>query len=201
MPHSIAIRLAALVLALAVAPSVWAPPKPSAVPLRWELRFEPGDLRLYVDPVTERAYWYFTYVITNMTGRDQVWAPTFVLFTDGGEILYSGKSVPGRIQERLREMLRNPLLETQNESIGDLLQGVENARDGLVIWPADRLDVNELSLFVSGISGETVRVEDPITGDPVLLRKTLQRDYLIRGSALARGSLPVEYERQEWVMR
>ena len=193
--------LVALAAVLAVTSSVLAPPKPAAVPLRWELRFDPGDLRLHIDPVTDRAYWYFNYSVTNLTGRDQIWAPSFVLFTDAGEILPSGRSVPARVQERIREMLRNPLLRTQNESIGDLLQGREHALDGLVVWPADSPGVNEISLFVSGISGETARVMNPATGESVILRKTLQRGYLVRGEALARGGRPVEFRRQEWVMR
>jgi hypothetical protein len=35
----------------------------------------------------------------------------------------------------------------------------------------------------------------------VLLRKTLQRDYLIPGEALPRGSKPLERRAQRWVMR
>lgn len=178
-----------------------APPVPAAVPLRWELRFEPGDLRLFVDPVTGSAYWYFTYQIMNLTGRDQIWAPTAVLYTDAGEILRSGKDVPARIQEALRASLRNDLLETQNEIIGDILQGPEHARDGLVVWPALRTDVNKMTLFMSGLSGETARVVNPRTGDQVILRKTLQRDYVVRGDAVARGSRPAEFAGQTWVMR
>jgi hypothetical protein len=176
-------------------------PKPAVVPYRWELDFEPGPLRLYVDPVTGASYWYFTYVVTNRTGDDQIWAPSFVLYTDQGEILSSGEGVPTVIEESVREMIGNPLLEMQNEVIGDLYQGREHAKDGLVVWRAPSTDVNELSLFVSGISGETARVENPISGEELILRKTLQRDYLIRGDATARGSDPVELVDERWVLR
>jgi hypothetical protein len=176
-------------------------PKPAAVPYRWELDFEPGSLRLFVDPVSGESYWYFTYVVTNRTGRDQIWAPSFVLYTDQGEILTSGMDVPTFIENAVRDMLGNPLLEMQNEIIGDLYQGREHAKDGLVVWRAPSTDVNELSLFVSGISGETARVENPISGEELILRKTLQRDYLIRGDAAARGSDPVEMIDERWVLR
>ena len=58
---------------------VLAYPKPASVPYRWELDFEPGELRLWVDTAGESAaYWYFNYKVTNRTGRDQVWAPSFI---------------------------------------------------------------------------------------------------------------------------
>ena len=77
----------------------------------------------------------------------------------------------------------------------------EHARDGLVVWLADQLDVNEISMFIEGLSGETAAVKNPATGDQVVLRKTLVRDYLVPGDVLPRGSKPVELIEQRWVMR
>jgi hypothetical protein len=186
---------------LAVAQSVLAFPKPAPVPYRWELKFQAGDLRLYLDEATGDSYWYFLYEVTNRTGRDQLWAPSFVLFTDVGEILRSGDDVPARITRDLFDLLGNPLLQEQTAVIGTVQQGRENLIEGFVIWPARRLDVNELSLFVGGISGETARVQNPVTGEDVILRKTLQRDYLIPGDAVARGSDPVDLVAERWIMR
>ena len=39
------------------------------------------------------------------------------------------------------------------------------------------------------------------SGEEVILRKTLHREYLIRGDAMARGSRPVEFLQQRWVLR
>ncbi len=193
--------LPAMLVALVLCCTVWAYPEPAAVPYRWELEFEPGELRLFYDPIDGSSYWHFTYVVTNRTGSDQIWAPTFVLFTDVGEILVSGDGVPSRIEENLRALLGNELLETQNEIIGDIHQGREHAKDGLAVWPARNIAVNELSLFVAGISGETARVLNPITSKEVILRKTLQRDYIIRGDAYLRGSRPVEIVGDRWILR
>jgi hypothetical protein len=198
--------LAALAVLTALAASMLAGsatahPDPAAVPYRWQLDFKPGPLRLYKDPIDGATYWYFTYQVVNRTGSDQVWAPTIVLFTDAGEILSSGRGVRPRIEESIRELLGNELMETQNEIIGDIRQGREHARDGLVVWPARRTSVNQMSLFVGGLSGETARVRNPSTGEELILRKTLQRDYLIRGDALARGSKPVELQGERWVLR
>lgn len=186
---------------VAVCCSVLAYPKPDPVPPRWELEFRPGDLRLYVDRGSGEAYWYLTYEVMNRTGRVQVWAPTFVLFSDSGEIIASGRGVSTRVVGDLRELLGNELLENQNEIIGEIFHGREHAKEGLVIWPARRLDVNEISMFVAGISGETATVTNPINGEVVVLRKTLQRDYLVAGDALPRGSRPVDLVQQRWVMR
>ena len=176
-------------------------PTPAGVPYRWQFEFEAGDFRLYVDDESGDAYWWMPYKVTNRTDQDRIWAPKFTLFTDAGEILESGKDVPSRITEKIREMLNNPLIETQNEIIGDLLTGRENAREGLAIWPARILQTNEISMFISGISGETTRVTNPISGDQVILYKTLQRDYLIPGDALARGSDPIELVQEAWILR
>ncbi len=196
------IRIAVAALAVvAAAGSALAFPKPAPVPPRWELVFEPGDLRLYVDPLENLAYWHMTYQVTNRTGREQVWAPSFVLFTDAGEIVASGRGVSTRVATDVHELLGDELLENQNEIIGEIFHGREHAKEGLVIWRADKLDVTEVSMFVAGISGETATVDNPITGEVVVLRKTLQRDYIVPGDALARGSRPVEPVRQRWVMR
>lgn len=175
-------------------------PKPAPVPRSWELDFDPGDLRLYLDS-TGDAYWYFTYVVTNNTGADRIWAPQFTLLTDTGEILDSGDEVPTFVTDKIMDLLGNELLEQQNQIIGDLHQGEEHARDGLVIWPAEKLTVNELTLFISGISGETARVQNPTTNETKVLRKTLQRDYLIPGSAAGRGSDPVDLVSESWILR
>ena len=187
---------------LSLATSLFAYPTPAVVPYRWELTFEPGPLRLYVDSADDsNVYWYFTYKVTNRTGRDQVWAPSLTLFTDSGEIMNSGRDVPARVVDSIDALLGNELLESQNEIIGDIHHGKEHAKEGLAVWPAKSTDINELSLFVAGISGETARITNPVTSEDVVLRKTLQRDYLIRGDALARGSKPAELVHQEWILR
>ncbi len=109
--------------------------------------------------------------------------------------------MPGRVTADIMELLGNDLLENQNQIIGEIFHGREHAKEGMVVWPAVNLEVNELSLFIAGTSGETATVVNPITGEHVLLRKTLHRDYLIRGEAIARGGKPLECLGQRWVMR
>lgn len=191
--------MAVPVLLLALAAT--AHPKPAAVPYRWQLEFEAGELRAWIDPTDNRPYWFFTYTVTNRTGKEQVWAPAFTLLTDQGEILPSGQDVPLRVVQTLRSLLNNDLLETQNEVIGEILQGKEHAKDGLVVWPMPTTELTEVSVFVRGISGETAKVTNPVTRKDVVLHKTLQRDYLIPGNVLARGAKPAEVVAEQWIFR
>ena len=176
-------------------------PRPSPVPVRWQLEFQPGPLRVYVDPHDATPYWYFTYKVSNFTGQDQLWVPRITLFTDAGAIQQAGDGVPTRVTEALLALLRAPFLEDQNEIIGDLFQGREHAREGLSIWPAEDIDINELSIFVSGISGETAKVANPVSGEEQILQKTLQINYHIAGDVLPRRSTPVEVVSTEWILR
>ncbi len=196
-PGSLALLAATLFATIAAAGY----PKPAPVSRSWELDFEPGPLRLYLDRQTGESYWYFTYVVSNESGADRIWAPQFTLFTDTGKILESGRDVPPDITTELIELLGNDLLEQQNEAIGDVFQGPEHAIDGIVIWPARNLKVNEISLFIAGVSGETARVMHPISGESIVLRKTLQRNYLIPGNAAALGSEPVRLVDERWILR
>lgn len=153
--NSLVQRCGGLLVALAavglLTATVRTAPEPSAVPQRWQLDFDAGPLRLYLDEQTGNAYWFFTYTVTNKTGDTRLWAPEFTLFTDAGEILESGRNIPPRITTGLMTLLDNPLLETQNYIIGDILEGKEHAKSGIVIWRAKSTDVNELSLFIAEI--------------------------------------------------
>ncbi len=158
----------------------------------WEIDFQPGDLRLYVDPSDGRHYWYFTYTVTNLTERDLVFAPRIELFLDSGEILRSGRGVPTRVVGQVKDLLGNPLLEDQNRIIGDLRVGRENARTGVALWPAEDQQVTELTLFFQGLSSDRKDVLHPETGEKVSLYRTLRREYLVPGDPEARGSRPLD---------
>ena len=95
----------------------------------------------------------------------------------------SGRGVPTLVVRDLRRLLGNELIEDQNQIIGPLLQGPENAKEGLVIWNAANLASSELTVFIGGLSGETTVVADPVTGENKVLSKTFRRDYLTPGEA------------------
>lgn len=194
-----------LLLCLFLAVEAMGYPKPSPVPIRPELTFRPGPLRI-VQAMDGDWYWYFTYEVVNRTGADTMWAPSMVLYTDRGEIAESGADVPRRVLREIKDYIGDPLLEGRTEIIGTVRQGEGHARRGLSVWPADRLDVNALRLFVRGLSPEKATVDHPLTGDPITLRKTLQLVYLVPGEATRRGDEaipehPEAAQEPRWIFR
>ena len=176
-------------------------PVPKPVPTAWELKCTPGVLRLFADPADGKLYWYMTYQVQNASGRDQIWVPDMTLFSDTGVISKAGVGVPGRVSESIRALQGNPLLETQDEIIGDLRQGAEYARDGLAVWPVQNDRANEVSIFVAGLSGETAREFHPVSGEAVILRKSLHLKFMVDGDLEGRLAMPATLMASEWVIR
>lgn len=189
---------------------VHAAPEPSAIPLRWQLDVEPGPLRLATFEVggQPRAFFYFTYLVTNRSGEERYFAPIWELATDDGRLLRAGQGVPLEVTEALLSRLADPALEDQISVIGNLRQGPEHAREGLVIWPAENLRVDEVRIYGTGFSGETKRVplptgETQADGRPVevVLRKTLMLTYDTPGQLTGLGNTPIRKSGERWIMR
>ena len=183
-------------------------PEPDPAPKRWELDVQMGPLR--VATVTDgdrgdRVYFFQTFRVTNNTGREVFFAPAFDLGTEEGAVVRAGRGVSGGVVRTLLDRLEDPLLEDQYAIIGPLLQGEENARDGLVIWLAPDLAADEYSVYGIGFSGEseTYVVPDPETGEATekVLRKTLRLTYCVPGEIRGRGADPLEQCGRRWIMR
>jgi len=167
---------------------------------RWTLDFRSGEFRLFT-AADGCDYWYMTYTVVNRTGQDRMWAPRFDLLSDDGQIRRSRRDVPSSVVSEILRVMGNPLLEDQNQVIGELLQGVENAKEGLVVWPANNLAIKEMTVFGSGLSGETKVVPDPMTGEAVTLSRTLSRAYVTAGEPVLRPSEPLRLREQLWIWR
>lgn len=220
MKHAVAI-LAAAALALAAAARSEPAPKPSTVPLSWELEFEYKDVR----PITltlpghkqPQTFWYLLYTVTNRTGGDQIFVPGFVLFTETGQVLPAGRKVPTTVFKAVQKRHNNPLLEDLAHIAGRILQGEDNAKDGVAIWPDFDPAARKFDVFIGGLSGERAKVALPtpievteegpdgepkkVTRTEVILAKTLGLHYAIPGEAAARPGRMPEPLKQEWVMR
>ena len=184
------------------------PPEPDPVPRRWQLDFAPGALRMTtmnVEGVGQRAYFYMTYKVSNSTGGDLLLAPALELATEEGEVIRSGRDVPAVVTRRILDELSNPFLQDQNSIVGMILQGEANAREGLAIWPVNDLDVDEITVYASGFSGETAPVEfkNPASGEvsKVLLRKSLMMRFTSPGQLQVGSSEPIEMTEKRWIMR
>ena len=189
----------ATLMAALPATTLAAYPEPSSV-VRWELKFDVvHDLRLI--NLGGEYYWFMTYMVTNRTGEDQIFAPIAVMYTDTGDIIREGENVPFEVTQSLLQLMNNPLLESTPQIIGTLRQGRENAREGLLVWKAGSLELTETSIFIAGLSSHTELVANPVTGETSVVRKTLHRKYRVPGLPVRDPASPVKFVEQEWTMR
>ena len=184
-----------------------AAPEPDPVPRRWQLTLEPGPLRitsLNVEGVGPRLYYYMTYKVTNTSGQDQMFTPAFELANDMGDVQRGGRDVPAPVTKAVLDMLENPLLEDQISIVGMILQGQENAKEGLVIWPVTNNHVHQLEVYGAGFSGETRTLDtfDPDTKGTkrVTLRKSLMVRYQPMGE-VRQGNEPYPVLESRWILR
>jgi hypothetical protein len=206
-----AFLLPILATVLAIAASLIMPgmaPEPDPVPRRWQLAIEPGPLRIVsIDlPATgPRSYYFFTYKVTNSSAGDLLFAPSFDLATDNGEVRRSGRDVPAEVTKQIVADLENKDLQDQISIVGMLLQGEENAKEGVVIWPANATQVSEVTVYAAGFSGEmrSVPVKDAKTGKVTnaTVRKTLMLRYQPPGELRGMHGKPITLAEQRWIMR
>lgn len=204
---SLVSALVALCVVVGVpASSLRAAPEPSPVPTAWEFTFEPGPLRLaWVNTDQGQSpFFYFTFKVTNYWGNDLLFAPSVELLTSESEVLVSNRGVPLAVTAEILNRLRNPLMNAQTDLVGTVLNGPEHAVEGVLIWPATELDVDELTIFFAGLSGES---ESYVVGrdsdDPrrYSLRKTMMLRYETPGDLAGQGSRPFELAERRWIMR
>lgn len=188
-------------------PSALGQPQPAPVPKRWQLDLEMGPFRMATVDVggVPRAYYYLTYRVVNNTGRDQLLAPAWDLASEDSAVQRSGRDVPAEVTREIINRLGNPFIQDQIAIIGPLLQGVENAKYGVVIWPVREMNVDYIQVFAAGFSGETatIKTPDPETGatKSILLRKTLMTRYHSPGELDPNSIDPLPPEDRRWVMR
>jgi hypothetical protein len=180
-------------------------PKPALVPTSWELDFTHGRPQRIVVEVpgmaNPQAYWYLTYTVVNRSDREQSFLPAFEMLTPNGTIVRSDRSIPGIVFDKIKEREKKTFLEPFYKTAGTLLVGEEQAKDGVAIWPETQLRMGYFSIFIEGLSGETAEVK---AGDKtVILRKTLQLNYHIRGDEVRPGEDEVNAAETavQWVMR
>jgi hypothetical protein len=183
-------------------------PEPDPIPLRWQLSVEPGPLRVMTVDVPStgpRSYYFFTYKVTNTSNTDLLFAPSFDLGGDTGELRRSGRDVPPEVSRRILADLESKEIQDQIGVVGLLLQGEENAREGVVIWPATATHASGLTIYAAGFSGETrqVQIKDPKSGSNknVMLRKTLMLRYQGPGEIRNMAGREVELVEERWIMR
>jgi hypothetical protein len=188
-------------------PAVVAAPEPDPVPRRWQLTVTPGPLRVtsVEHQGQSKLYYYMTYKVVNSSDTDLLFTPSFEMANDEGELKRSGRDVPAAVTAKILETLENTFLEDQINIVGTLLQGEENAKEGLVVWPVNTPHVRAIEVFGNGFSGEarTIDASDPVTKGTkrVTLRKTLMLRYQPLGETKATGAESLPVIEQRWIMR
>jgi len=221
MKRTVAMGFCAAVLAGLACRVATTAPKPSDVPVSWELEFaykQPRPIQVTLpgqdDPTT---FWYMEYTVTNRTEDEQVFVPDLVLYTDTGQILRDGRGVPSLVFRKIKESVSEPLLKDQAGVSGRLLRGSNNAKDGVMIFQDIDPKAGAFDIFVGGLSGETAIVKPPhpvpvtvigedkkrktVMKDEIVLSRTLQLHYKLPGEAAARFQTQPRLVRRTWVMR
>lgn len=217
--------VALLVMCSIGIPAVFSPaqtaPQPNEAQVAWQLEIDyqtpqpilvklPGESR-------PRLYWYMLFTVTNRTGEDRIFAPEIVLYTQTGKMVRAGEGVNPVAFDHIKRLHNNPLLTDLIGMTGKLLQGQDNAKDGVAIFRDFDPEAAQFDIFFGGLSGETAVVKLPVPievteigedgklqkvqRDSIVLSKTLKLTYGLGVEAASRAYAKVNFLEQGWVMR
>jgi hypothetical protein len=206
MRQFLALMVSAVLVTFAAASAFAKTPEPNIYPVSWQLEFKHGSPKRLV--VGTDAYWYLTYTVTNKSGDEQVFRPEFQMLNNEGKVLKSDHLIPSEVFDKIKGIEGNRLLQPLSKVAGPLRQGVDQAKDGVAIWPEVTPRMGSFKIFVGGLSGEYIILKDddgkPVIGPdniPVMLRKTLEIDYQIYGDEFYPGRDDVHQLAEKWIMR
>jgi hypothetical protein len=174
-------------------------------PQRISLRL-PGDSH----PTT---FWYMLYKVTNNTGQDRQFFPSFRLLTGTLKVVEGGADVHPLVYDAIaaRHNDEFPFLAPPGKVAGLLLQGNANARASAAVFREFDPDADEFTVFAAGFSGEIQRLANPAfdagkgesEDNPrfFILRRTLAIRYELPGDATTRSRATPIRRTRDWVMR
>lgn len=227
--------MSAFIAAIAAgAETLHAQPQPLATPVAWELSLQPSPIaRISVDTARGREnYWYMIYTVTNNTGQDVEFHPEIVRVSEIENETPEDKAIArpetaprlmvdpaiigldarvfGAIAQRHAKT--NPFMVTPVKAIDRLLQGRDNARTSVAVFPELDPRVSKFTIYFGGLSGERITRPNP-KYDPrrpsdekenpklFVLQKTLSMPYTLPGDVRTRGAAVPVLGRMTWVMR
>jgi hypothetical protein len=149
-----------------------------------------------------------TYTVTNKTDQPRTFLPVFEMLTEDGKVIRSDRNLPYKVFTEIKAREKNRFLEHFTQIGGEVRIGEDEARDGVAIWKEPNPEMGSFSVFLTGLSGEAVRLKDAegkdvkdAKGQPIILRKTLQMNYFVRGDEVFPGQDEVNTRPEAWVMR
>lgn len=194
-----------------------AAPEVGVVSTSWELELAfhdpqrisvrlPGDAR-------ETTFWYLLYTVTNNTGRDVEFYPTFDIVTDKLDVIEGGYGISPSVYDAIEARHKKvyPFFVEPKRVFGSLLQGEDNAVTSAVAFKRLPAEVNHITVFIGGLSGEIVRVANRTFKAKLAESKKNQRVFTLRKSLAISYDIPGDVEtrrratpvrtNQEWVLR
>ncbi len=172
--------------ALCLPSRLLAAPEPNSIPQSWQLDIRHGPLERIMVTVEgkEKAFWFMRYTVINNSGKDILFTPSFQLLAETGTVSEAFTDVPQTVFPKIKDLYPKTMLESPTNIYGKLLQGEDNAKDGVAIFPSIDPDARNFKLFITGFSGETATVEAPFEKKPVILQKTMELDFNIPGEEI-----------------
>jgi hypothetical protein len=174
-------------------------------PQRVVLRL-PGD-----EHVT--TFCYMLYQVTNNTGREVEFYPSFRLVTDTFQVTEGGADISPSVYDAIaaRHTREFPFLAAPARVAGRLLQGEENARASVAIFRMFDKKASSFTVYGGGFSGAIRRVANPAFLDSqqesednprfFVLRRTLAIVYELPGDPETRWQATPVRRTRKWVMR
>ena len=189
--------------------SAQAAPEPALVSKSWEFKFTfdtPRAIAVRNLQGENEWFWYMSYKVVNNSGQERLFIPEITIASDQGDILPAGKNVRTAVFDAIKKRSGNRLLESPTDIVGQILQGDDHAKEGVAIWPATKHNIDRISIFVAGLSGETAVVKAPDPTDTsktidTLVAKTLMIDFDLPGFPVSPQDQNVAYKAQKWIMR
>jgi hypothetical protein len=166
----------------------------------------PGDTR-------ETTFWYMLFEVTNDTGEDVEFYPSFRLVTNTLKVVEGGAEVSPSVYDAImaRHKKEHPFITTPAKITGPLLQGEDNARTSVAVFRTFDRNASGFTIYASGLSGDIVRVHNPGFDDSkeesstnprfFILRRTLAITYDLPGDPETRAMAKPVRRSREWVMR
>ncbi len=159
------------------------------------------------------TFWYMLFEVTNNTGRDVEFYPSFRLVTNTLKVVEGGADIPPSVYDAIaaRHKGEFPFLAPPVKVTGRLLQGNANARASVAVFCMFDPEANSFTVYGSGFSGEIQRIPNPAfdlnqkesDNNPrsFILRRTLGITYDLPGAPQTRWRAKPVRRTREWVMR
>lgn len=196
-------------------------PKTSESPVSWELEFDVQDPKAIQITLpgesTPQTFWFIRYNVTNRTGEDRIFVPEFTFYSNIGDVVHAQKGIAPSVFSAIKNIYNDPYLKDSTGMTGKLLQGEDNAKDGVAIFKDFDPSVGTIDVFIGGLSGDTEEITLPnpiktieldnngkkieVERDKIILGRTLHLQYKVTADPSSGQRNHMTLVSRNWVMR